>query len=156
MGWKYLTIPKHQRLHRWSLGMGEVFHLTLYWACDYLFRLGLKLIHVNTRVPRRLNTFKQISSVLLNGWILYGNILITSIERDHLISLGINVIGCVFINYRYAGYSVFQRHQYMQMIYKTMCCVKVLAMTPNINFAWSYVHISCILRRFATVIVAAF
>ena len=26
MGWNYLSIPKLQRLHRWSLGMDKSFH----------------------------------------------------------------------------------------------------------------------------------
>ena len=32
--------------------MDKLFHLTIYWACDYLYMLGLKLIHVNIRGPR--------------------------------------------------------------------------------------------------------
>ena len=31
--------------------MGKAFHPTLYWACDYLSMLGLKLIHVSKRGP---------------------------------------------------------------------------------------------------------
>ena len=51
MGWNYLSIPKLQRLHRWSLGMDKVISThTLYWACNYLSMLGLKLIHVSKRV----------------------------------------------------------------------------------------------------------
>ena len=44
MGSNYLAIPKLQRLHRWSLGMAKWFHPTLYWVCDYLSMLGLKVI----------------------------------------------------------------------------------------------------------------
>ena len=29
--------------------MDKYFHLTLHWACDYLFMMGLKLIHVGKR-----------------------------------------------------------------------------------------------------------
>ena len=36
MGLIYLSIPKLQWCKRWSLGMDEQFHSTLYWACDYL------------------------------------------------------------------------------------------------------------------------
>ena len=32
----YSSIPKLQRLYRWSLGMDKLFHHTLYWVCDYL------------------------------------------------------------------------------------------------------------------------
>ena len=49
MGWNYLSIPKLQRLHRWSLGMDKQFHPMLYWACDYLSMLGFKLNHVSKK-----------------------------------------------------------------------------------------------------------
>ena len=49
MGWTYLSIPKLQRLHRWSLGMDKLFHPT--WACDYLSMLRLKLNHVDKKGP---------------------------------------------------------------------------------------------------------
>ena len=42
-GIKYLSNPKLQRLHRWSLRMDEQFHSTSYWPCDYLSMLRLKL-----------------------------------------------------------------------------------------------------------------
>ena len=51
MEWNYLSIPKLQRLHRWSLGMDKQFHPTHYWVCDYLSMLGLKLNHVSKRGP---------------------------------------------------------------------------------------------------------
>ena len=34
---------------RWSLGMDKLFHPTLFWACNYLSMLGLKLNHVSKR-----------------------------------------------------------------------------------------------------------
>ena len=52
MEWKYLSIPKLHRCNRWSLGMDKLFHPTLYWACNYLSMLGLKLNHVSKRHPR--------------------------------------------------------------------------------------------------------
>ena len=52
MGWNYLSIPKLQRLHCWSLGMDKWFHPTVYNGCDYLSMLGLKLNHVSKRGPR--------------------------------------------------------------------------------------------------------
>ena len=45
----HLSIPKLQRLHHWSLGMDKWFHPILYWTCDYLSMLGLKLNHVSKR-----------------------------------------------------------------------------------------------------------
>ena len=47
----YLSIPKRQRCDRWSLWMDKYFHCTLFWACDYLSKLGFKLIHVSKRSP---------------------------------------------------------------------------------------------------------
>ena len=47
MGWNYLSVPKLQWWHRWSLGMDKLFHLTFYNGCYYLSMLGLKLIHVS-------------------------------------------------------------------------------------------------------------
>ena len=49
MGWNYLSIPKLQRLHRWSLGMDKKFRPILYWVCNYISMLGLKLNHVSKR-----------------------------------------------------------------------------------------------------------
>ena len=51
MGWNYFIMPKLQQLHRWSLEMDKKFHPTLYWVCDYLSTLRLKLIHVSKRGP---------------------------------------------------------------------------------------------------------
>ena len=52
MGWNYLSIPKLQRLHRWSLGMDKQFHPIFYNGCNYLSMLGLKLNHVSKRGHR--------------------------------------------------------------------------------------------------------
>ena len=35
MGWNYLSMPKLQRLHRWSLGIDKQFHPTLYNGCSW-------------------------------------------------------------------------------------------------------------------------
>ena len=47
MGWNYLSIPKLQRLHRWSLGMDKQFHPTLSDGCNYLSMLEFKLNDVS-------------------------------------------------------------------------------------------------------------
>ena len=44
VGMKYLSIPKLQRSHPWSLRMDKQFHSTSFWPCDYLSMRGLKLI----------------------------------------------------------------------------------------------------------------
>ena len=41
----YLSIPNLKYCNSWSLGMNNLFHPTLYWACDYLTTLGLNLTH---------------------------------------------------------------------------------------------------------------
>ena len=47
LGWNHLSIPKLQR----CLRTDKEFHSNLYWACDYLFILGVKLIHAGKRGP---------------------------------------------------------------------------------------------------------
>ena len=49
MGWNYLSIPKLQRLNRWSLGMDKLFPPMLDNGCNYLSMLGLKLNHVSKK-----------------------------------------------------------------------------------------------------------
>ena len=49
MGLNYLSIPKLQRLHRWSLGLDKYFHPALYDGCNYLSILELQLNHVRKR-----------------------------------------------------------------------------------------------------------
>ena len=67
MGWNYLSIPKLQRLFRWSLGMDKWFHPTLYLVCDYLSMLGLKLIHVSKSGPRWSS---QLQLITIN-WLMH-------------------------------------------------------------------------------------
>ena len=45
------SIPKLQRLHRWSLGMDKQFHPMLYHGCNYLSMLGLKWNLVSKGAP---------------------------------------------------------------------------------------------------------
>ena len=45
VGWNYLSIPKLQLLHCWSLVKNKQFHLTLYNKCDHLHMLRLTLTH---------------------------------------------------------------------------------------------------------------
>ena len=51
-GWNYLSIPRLQRLHRWSLGMDKQFHPIHYNVCNYSSMLGIKLNHVSKRGHR--------------------------------------------------------------------------------------------------------
>ena len=62
MRWDYLSIPKLQRLHRWSLGMDKQFHPTFHNGWDYISMLGLKLNHVSKRGHRP----QWVNSVLVN------------------------------------------------------------------------------------------
>ena len=52
MGWNYLSIPKLQWLHHWSLGMDKWFHPTHFSGCDYPSMMGLKLNYVSKRGHR--------------------------------------------------------------------------------------------------------
>ena len=88
MGWNYLAIPKLQRLYRWSLGMDKSFHLTLYWACVYLFMLGLKLAHVIKSGCMRLQhelrgksypqTLRQLTTRFFLVWSHYFDTAVSS------------------------------------------------------------------------------
>ena len=56
--WFYLTVSESDIIklfnqsNRWSLGMDKWFHPILYYGCNYLSMLGLKLNHVSKRGPR--------------------------------------------------------------------------------------------------------
>ena len=81
MEWNDLSIPKLQRLHRWSLGMDTSFHPTLYNGCNYLTMLGLKLIHVNKSCPRYL------MAIWLLTQALHSNVCSTSIAAGRSVSI---------------------------------------------------------------------
>ena len=49
---KNLSIPRLQQLSCWSLQMDKWFHVMIYWAFDYLSRVGFNLMHINKRTPR--------------------------------------------------------------------------------------------------------
>ena len=51
VGWKHYFIHKFQRFHRWNLWMDKQFLFALYSGCNYLFNIGLMLIHVSKRSP---------------------------------------------------------------------------------------------------------
>ena len=63
-----------QPLHRWSLGMDKWFLLTFYNGCDYLSMLGLKLIHVRKRAPRKqIIPYVLLFFCLVLSYIMRGN-----------------------------------------------------------------------------------
>ena len=72
MGWNYFSIPKLQRLHRWSLGMDKWFHPTHYDGCNYLSMLGLKLVKAapdagtSVRKPNRYSNESSAEYPTLN------------------------------------------------------------------------------------------
>ena len=66
MRWNFLSIPKLQRFHYWSLEINKQFHPTFYSGCNYWSMLGLKLISVN-----RKDTWWLMSGgtwIILNSW----------------------------------------------------------------------------------------
>ena len=72
-----LSISKLQRWGRRSLQMDKKFLPTLYWTCDYLFILGLKLIYVSKTGPRCLH-------IVSNNLSRYACVLTTSLLYDNL------------------------------------------------------------------------
>ena len=88
-GWNYLSVPKCQRCNRWRLKMHESYHPTLYWACDYLSTLGLKLIHVSKRDPRLSRcTIRSSNSLTLSANDIYGDSAVSSndsvLQKTHI------------------------------------------------------------------------
>ena len=72
---KLFVSSKHQRLHRWSLGMDKSFHPKLHWAYDCLFRLRLRSIHVSKRNPGCLSCFILIElKIRIQKGMSYGGI----------------------------------------------------------------------------------
>ena len=71
----YLSIPKLQRSHRWSLGMDKLFHHIHYNGCNYLSMLRLKLNHVSKRGHRWPEFLNQgngiITLIVWNGMWLH-------------------------------------------------------------------------------------
>ena len=61
MEWNYFSIPKCQRCNRWGLGMERWFHPTLYWECNYLSMMGLKLNHVSKNGPWNLYVMVSVA-----------------------------------------------------------------------------------------------
>ena len=55
--------------YRWSLGMDEKIHPTLYWPCNYLSMLGLKSNHVSKMGPRWMSMdHRGGKSTLVHPW----------------------------------------------------------------------------------------
>ena len=72
MEWNYLSIPKLQRLHRWSLEMDKWFHPTLYQRGDYSSMLGLKLNMLVKRGHWYADGLIQLISWCVSFLPLYG------------------------------------------------------------------------------------
>ena len=80
MGWNYLSIPKLQRLHRWSLGKDKQFHSTLYYGYNYLSMAGLthwgRVTHIcvgNLTIigsDNGLSPGRRQAIIWTNAWIL--------------------------------------------------------------------------------------
>ena len=94
MGWIYLSIPKLQRLHPWSLGMEKWFHPTLYNGCNYLSVLGLKLYHVRKRGPRRAKLDKGNCAVVNLQLVIFSQ---TSLISTMMGVLVVVVVVCVCV-----------------------------------------------------------
>ena len=88
MRWNYLSIPKLQRLQRWSLGMDKLFHLTLYNECNYLSMLGLKSIHVSERGCCFLWHFAAARVIIAVGQTASHSRCIFMRHHDTIVNLG--------------------------------------------------------------------
>ena len=63
-GIKLSSIHKLQRLNRWTLGMDEVFHPTLYWVYDYLSMQGINIIHFDKKEVPWNNNYDENCTVV--------------------------------------------------------------------------------------------
>ena len=88
MVWNYLSIPKLQRLHRWSLRMDKYFHPTLNWASDCLHMLGLKLNNVSKKGYWLFNIWmtgscnQLLVELLLCAWQMFPQIIPSEINAE--------------------------------------------------------------------------
>ena len=87
MGSNYLSIPKLQQCNRWRLGMDKLFHRTLYWACDYLSMLGLKLNHVSKIGIRNLKRCQDTFLSAMKKFVDLHNDVVTWKRFPHYWSL---------------------------------------------------------------------
>ena len=101
MGWNYICIPKLQRCSCWSLGMYKQFYLTLYWACDYLSMLGLKLNHVSKRGPRKHENIFIFSFLKINTLRLRQNGCLFADDLFESIFLSENVWNLIKISLKF-------------------------------------------------------
>ena len=67
MGWNYLSIPKVQQCNRWSQGMDNWWHSTLYNGFHHLTMLGFKLIHVSKLDPWASYQIRKIANCACTG-----------------------------------------------------------------------------------------
>ena len=79
MGWNYLSIPKLQRLCRWSLEMDKQFPPPLYNGCNYLLA-SYRTIHLltslqnlssNKEASTRVNVTTKVNMLIKYGRLQY-------------------------------------------------------------------------------------
>ena len=83
MGWNYLSIPKLQRLHRWSLGMDKQFHPIFYNGCNYLSMLGLKLNHASKSGQWMIWNLNRPISMAPKRWTIDSVVGLSSRDNMH-------------------------------------------------------------------------
>ena len=117
VGLNYLSIPILQRLHRWSLGMDKLFHLTLFWTCDYSSMLRLRVLmmaykctsktrhnlkqwwlNVNTILENKFNHFSVEMLFILIKTTPFENYMFKAmVTYPHSLSHGIRIIEIYFV-----------------------------------------------------------
>ena len=98
--WNYLSIPKLQRLHRWSLEIDKFFLPTLNRGCNYLSLLGFKLNNVRKQGPGgwELTSFlSPFEHHLIDNQHLYKHIN-TLRPRQNGRHFADDIFKCIFMN----------------------------------------------------------
>ena len=73
--WNYLSIPKLQKLHCWSLGIDESFHHTLYWMIllihtiisDWMCQCSWQLLNYHSK-HERTGPYKEVQIWWKKKW----------------------------------------------------------------------------------------
>ena len=112
VGWNYVSIPKLQWYHRWSLGMDDLFHRTSYWGCNYLSMLKLTLNHVSKSIPVRPRL----------GLLQFVNFPVAGIYRFVIISIYVKVFKSCSELTVVADSELFIRPRPMYMLYYDVSC----------------------------------
>ena len=145
MRWNYLSILKLQRCR--SLGMDKYFHLTHWWACDYLSMLGLKLFHISKRDPLSQD-YGVIGDSFIQNYICFKWAFIWIADfhsKFHMIFLTINLFitkcGCdnYFFLWNFPWIFLMKFHRKLPKKCLISCEISYEILLWNLRFLWNII-----------------